>query len=288
MQGPWQQQTNQLISEHFAAARERVEPFADSYLLSPRAVLQRHWQCRGDIPRDLANLPRSLWRMGCKLARRPAPAAASPSRKAELMAALVLHELLMLGELEQQLLEHIRQHPAFCVSKLQAVQAELSLYSPSEAQEKVHQALDRLRLTHEGSRDAVVFLLLGAVGKSISQQVAFGSAAGVGISVASGLYISQQTTLGALWSSWLGVPTWVATSGAVAGVAGMIVLTPVLSPLFEIGLSRLRSKKVLHQLIDQTEHRVRGDQHDAGSLAGLAGTYLQLMPDLLQALRALR
>ena len=55
------QNLNDIVESHLNEAKNRVMPVYLTYFASPSVVLSRHWRHRGDIPKELATLPRSAW-----------------------------------------------------------------------------------------------------------------------------------------------------------------------------------------------------------------------------------
>jgi len=252
-------------------------------------VWQRHWRYKGDIPRDLLNLPRGLWRASSRvLGFKSEVATSTPSQKELAISRVLEAELLQLSQLQRKLILHLQTHPDLQAGQWQELQAVLDGYSPEAARFYLEKAVNQLTLTHEGSRDFLLFVSLGLLGRGLCEKVAFGGAVSLGSAAASGVYLSQQSFVGTLWASWFGVPGWVTVSGAVTGVGVVLVATPLIAPLTEYGINRLRAKKFLHRLVDQVEEQLQHPGKDVGSLAGQMGTYLQLLPDLIQILKHVR
>ena len=55
------QNLNDIVESHLNEAKNRISPVYLKYFASPNVVLSRHWRHRGDIPKELATLPRSAW-----------------------------------------------------------------------------------------------------------------------------------------------------------------------------------------------------------------------------------
>ena len=55
------QNLNDIVESHLNEAKNRVTPVYLKYFASPTVVLSRHWRHRGDIPKELATLPRAAW-----------------------------------------------------------------------------------------------------------------------------------------------------------------------------------------------------------------------------------
>lgn len=284
----WNAQLNKMLDTHFAAARERVPEVCARHFHSLAGVTRRHWQHRRDIPRDLATIPRFTWRALRRLGGRRVLVQHHYSAKELALAGVVANELLQLAVLEEVLLRHLGQHPELDPGKQREVEALLQRYSPAELELRVREAVARLAVDHEGSRDVLLFITLGVGGRLISDKIAFGSAGVLGATAASSLYLSQQSYLSALWAKWFGLPGWVSITGGALGFAALILLTPVVAPLVECGINRFRAERTLQRLIDEVQLQLQSPGTDGYTLAAYAGTYVQLLPDLLHILRSLR
>ncbi len=284
----WEQELQRLVKGHFAAAHQRVDVVYQQHFASLRRVLHRHWQHRKDIPRDLANIPRASWRLAKRLGGRQLDNTIKLSHKEIAVAQVLTNDLLALQQLEQKLVEHIKKHPHTDINQLNELQNLINEFTPEQAQQRLQQALSRLTLTHEGSRDMVIFFTLGLVGRSFSDKLAFGSALGLGSAAATSLYLSQQSFWGALWAKWAGVPTWVSVGGAFGGALFLLAATPIIAPLTEYGVNKVRAKKFLHEVVTRVEQKILQTNPDATSVVAHIGTYIQLLPDLIQALRVIR
>lgn len=284
----WQTQLDSMLDEHFSAVRERIPVFYERHFASLRQIASRHWQHRRDVPRDLATIPRFTWHALRRLSGRKVDAGRRYSAKEMALAGLVGTELLCLPELEEKLLCHLSQHPQLDLSKQEEVQAMLARYSPTELDVRLREAVARLAVDHEGSRDVIVFLALGMIGRAVSDKIAFGSAGLLGASAASSIYLSQQSFFAGLWVKWFGTPAWVSVAGGAAGFLTLLLLTPVFAPFVELGVNRLRAERMLNNLVDQIQQQLQQPGSDGYTLAAYAGTYIQLLPDLLNVLKALR
>lgn len=286
----WLDAWQETIEQHFDSARARVDPIYQQHFASLSAVVHRHWQHRGDVPKDLMNLPRGLWRLGTQWRQKNTPTKRdlNPTGKELALINVISSELLQIDELQKKFHQHIQSHADFKPEEYQKLDKLLSNMSAEEAREKLQVAVERLRLSHEGSRDLFIFVSLGLVSRSLADKIAFGGAAAIGSSLATSAYLSQKTFLGALWASWFGAPGWVTTLGAAGGMGAILIATPIISPFTETGINRIRAKKTLHQIIDETETRTKHAQFDAASATGQVATYLQLLPDLVQLIKQIR
>ncbi|MBN49027.1 MAG: hypothetical protein CMN85_05750 [Spongiibacteraceae bacterium] len=284
----WEAQLDTLLEEHFSAVRERIPAFYEQHFGSLRRIASRHWQYRRDIPRDLATLPRFTWRALQRLGGRRINTERRYSAKELALASVISGELLHMPALEEKLLRHLSQHPELDLSRQREVQAILARYSPADLEQRLQDAVARLAVDHEGSRDVIVFLALGMLGRAVSDKIAFGSAGVLGATAAGSLYISQQSFFAGLWAKWVGVPGWVSVAGGSLGIVSLLLLTPVLAPLVEFGVNRFRAERMLGNLVDQVQQQLQHPGSDGYTLAAYTGTYIQLLPDLLNILRSLR
>lgn len=283
----WEEELQGAVSAHFDGVRARVPDVYRRHFASLSGVLRRHWQYRRDIPRDLASLPRFTWHALRGLLGKTPPEARRYSGKELAVAELVAAELLRMSELEQALLDHLANHPEL-EERGEELRALLAEYSPAQREARLRQAVARLGVDQEGTRDALVFLTLGLAGRAVSDKVVFGSASALGAVAASSLYIGQQSFLAGLWAKWFGVPAWVSVAGGTAGFALLLLATPLVAPFVECGVNRLRAERLLRRIVDEAQHQFEGRNVDGYTFAAYAGTYMQLLPDLVNILRQLR
>lgn len=276
-QRQWAQALAADIDSHFAGAHQRLEAVYRREFYALSAVLRRHRRHWRDIPADLAALPRSLWRL---LSRRSRPRPLTGKEGA--VAALLSDEVIDLAALQALLLQRLRGYPD---PALPEVSEALSLASPEQAEERLQRAVARWGLSQDSSRDILVFIALGLAGRGLSDKVIFGSASVLGASGAASLYIANQGWLGGWWANWFGVPGWVSVAGAAAGMFGMLLLSPLLSPFVECAMNRLWRRRRLHRLLDEVQRQL---QPPLGEQVWQYGTYLQFVPDILLLLRQWR
>ena len=277
------------IEQHFKEAHERVPGFYREYFLSPKHIAKRHWRHKRDIPHDIIAFPKGLWQTISRAWKNNKPHN-SPvmTGKEQAILAAISNELLQLDKLYSQLTEHL--HPF-----LPALQeCETILKQPlNEEQRKavdgfLQEKIKQLSGPREGGRDLILFLLIGAFGHHISTQATFGSALATGSALASTLYISQQSWWYGIWLQMAGVPGWVTFVGASTGLAAGIALAPLLSPLAELLINRIRGERFLHKLLDDIEQKSLKQRHDLIDTAGIVAGLSQLIPDLLALLRQLK
>lgn len=285
----WNIKLESLIKAHFEQAHQRVDGFYAKYFASFKSILGRHWRHRRDIPRDLVTIPRTTWRFAKRLAgRKGATSKINFSGKELAITKLIIDELLEFRRLEQDIFQLVLSQSTINLPQLQELQEILRGYTPEKAQQKIDLALRRLTVTQEGGRDVLVFLTLGLIGRPFADKVVFGSALGLGSTAATSFYVSQQGFIGAIWAKWMGVPLWVSIGGALVGFTALLLTTPMIAPVVEFGVNRFRAKPFLHGVIDRVQQNLLDAKTDAASIAGFIGSYIQLMPDLLQILRAIR
>ncbi len=280
----WQGGLQADIDAYFAAAHERVESVYQQHFGRLGAVAKRHWRCRRDVPADLLALPRSLWRLLQKL-RGGTFAPRALTAKEQWVAQCLADEALDLAELETMLLRHLQRHPDYREGDVAGLRAELGGHSSDQAARRLHQAVARWGLSHDSSRDMVLFLGLGMLGRGLGDKVAFGSASILGVSLASSLYLGQQGWLGSVWASWFGVPFWVKAGGVAMGFAAMWFVTPVLAPFCEWGFNRVWSRRRIHRIVDEVHRELSPSLQEQ---FWAYGSYLQFVPDVLVLLRQLR
>lgn len=281
----WQAGLQVAITGHFAAAHTRVDSVHNRHFRPLSAVAGRHWRNKADIPADLLNIPRALWRLVRRVGAGGKPAFRKLTGKEQAVADILSTQVLDLPALQLLLLEQLRAHPDYQHGDVARLQAVLAPYDGELAAQRLQAAVAQMGLHHDSSRDVLLFLGVGLLGRGVSDKIAFGSASMIGISAASTLYLGQQSAWAALWAGWFGVPTWVAVSGALAGFTAMVVATPVLAPVIEMGLNRAQGRRRLHALIDQVERELRPS---ISTQVWQYGSYLQFIPDLVVALRHLR
>ncbi|WLQ12815.1 hypothetical protein O5O45_24110 [Hahella aquimaris] len=284
-----EQDIEQTLLRHFTEAHARVPRVYAEHMSSTKAILRRHWTHRRDIPADLMSLPRGLVRVAGKLIRRnKATAQTELSGKEQAMLRIITEELLQLPALQNQIQRLMERHIPELQECGELMRQPHMQGHQQEIQSFLSQRMQSLSGPREGGRDLLVFLLVGALGKSLGGQATFGSAIATGSAMASSLYLAQQSWWGALWVQWAGAPAWVTWSGAAAGVVAAIAIAPLLAPVSEIAVNRLRGERYLHRLVDQVQENALASKADALDAAGLLASYAQLAPDLLALLRSIR
>ncbi|GAB2196046.1 hypothetical protein [Sessilibacter sp. MAH4] len=289
----WEHHWQGIYRAHFFAARQRLDAVYNTHFANLKAVSKRHWQYRSDVPRDLLALPRSLWIQTTKLLpigkhKLSAQAESKLSQKELAVLKIIEDELLHVNQLQELFSQHLLKHPSINKSELSELTATLRKLPPEQSEANLLKAINRLQIPQEGGREFVMFLAVGVLGRGVVDKAAFGSAAALGSAAATSVYISKQSFLAGLWLSWTGVPGWVSVIGAMGGLGSALLIAPLLSPLTEYGVNRWRAKKILAEIIDQTENRAAIAEKDLATFAGRVGIYAQLIPDLLQVIKHLR
>ena len=156
----------------------------------------------------------------------------------------------------------------------------------ADFEQYVNHQLQRLHLPGEGMREALLALTIMLSGRVLGDKALVSSAASLGSTLATSVYIGQQTWWGAFWASWFGVPGWVSWAGIGTGIASVILISPLLAPGIEWGMNRLRARRLLTQTVQQAREQLL--QKDRVLLLSRLGLYLQLLPDIAQYLARLR
>ena len=257
------------------------------YFASPSVVLSRHWRHRGDIPKELATLPRAAWGF-IKSAATRNKNQADKQRKSislsgkqhELYTAIEV-ELLDLRGLDKKLQDYAAEYQANFDAKLHDLLNGLPTNQREEVERQLAHHIERMSLPVEGSREALMFLLTGLMGKGLGAS-GFGSSLATGQAAATAIYTSNLSWWGSLWVSLTGVPAWVGLVGATSGLLATLIIAPFLAPLLEVGINRFRGKKMLLEIIEHVRTRVIKPPSDAVDVLGKLAVYLQLLPDIIR------
>ncbi len=272
-----------IIDHHFEHAEQRIDAVYQQHFASPQQVLNRHWRHRRDIPHDLLVLPRSAWKLLMTMG----------GRKYVLPISGKEHELRQILEddlLDIAGLEHSIEQ--YCLPVMLAYQDALSGLEQLNAEQRLafqhyldHQ-LTKLQLPNDGMRDGLMALTVMLTGKALGDKALLSSAASVGSTLAQGVYLSHQGWWAGFWAGWFGSPAWVGLLGAGVGVMSFLLAAPIISPGIEIGLNRLRGRKLLVQAVQDAREQLR--QKDGLMMASQIALYLQLLPDLVFFLSKLK
>jgi hypothetical protein len=60
-----------------------------------------------------------------------------------------------------------------------------------------------------------------------------------------------------------------------------LIIAPFLSSLLDVGINRIRGKKMLREIIEQVRTRIIKPPKDAVDVLGKLAVYLQLLPDII-------
>jgi hypothetical protein len=281
------QNLNDIVESHLNEAKNRVTPVYLKYFASPSVVLSRHWRHRGDIPKELATLPRSAWSFIKSAATRkknqPDKQLNSISlsgKQLELYTAIEV-ELLDLYGLDKKLQDYVAQYQSNFDAKLSDLLNGLPTNQREEVERQLSHHIERMSLPVEGSREALMFLLTGLMGKGLGAS-GFGSSIATGQAAATAIYTSNLSWWGSLWVSLTGVPAWVGLVGATSGLLATLIIAPFFAPLLEVGVNRFRGKKMLLEIIEHVRTRVIKPPSDAVDVLGKLAVYLQLLPDIIR------
>lgn len=280
-----QARLEEIIHRHFEEARGRLDHVLARRFHSPRAVIYRHARNARDIPQDLLVIPRQLANLAARVVLRRKGGALPRTGKAREVERIVAEELLDLEGLARKIEEALKPGEEEFSKALEEVLGQVPASRQAEFATRLERGLEGLRAPVEGVREAVIFLAAGLVGRRFGPNVVFGSSLSAGQAVAASLYLSQASTLSWAWASVFGPPAWVTAAGYAGGAALAILLAPALSPAIELGVNRLRARRVLTRIIDQAEGRLTNPRPDGLALAGRLAVYLQTLPDALELTR---
>lgn len=276
----------EIVDMHFHEAKERVSAVYLKHFAEPTVVLDRHWRHRGDIPKDLATLPRSIWRaLKSAIPRnRKSPgeqieAVSLSGKQSELRDALE-RELLDLGGLDKKLSDYVARHQAGFDAQLDELLNGLPNNQREQVKKQLSLHVERMSLPVEGSREALMFFLTGMLGKGLGSST-FGSSVAAGQAAAATIYTSNLSWWGGLWVSVTGIPGWVGVLGATGGFVAAALVAPLFAPLLEVGINHWRGEKMLLQVIDHVRTRVITPPKDSVDVLGQLAVYLQVLPDLI-------
>jgi len=280
------QNLNYIVESHLNEAKNRVTPVYLKHFASPSVVLSRHWRHRGDIPKELATLPRSAWGFiksaiisKKKQPDKPPVFISLSGKQLELYNAIEV-ELLDIYGLDKKLQNYVGQYQSNFDSKLSDLLSGLPTNQREEVERQLSHHIERMSLPVEGSREALMFLLTGLIGKGLGAS-GFGSSIAAGQAAATAIYTSNMSWWGGLWVSLTGVPGWVSLVGATSGLIATLIIAPFFAPLLEVGVNRFRGKKMLLEIIEHVRTRVIKPPSDTVDVLGKLAVYLQLLPDII-------
>jgi hypothetical protein len=280
------QNLNEIVDAHLNEAKNRVLPVYLKYFASPGVVLDRHWRNRGDIPKELATLPRSAWGMVKSLIpRRSQPdkqvdGIPLSNKQLEVYKAIEV-DLLDMDGLDKKLRDYVQQYQSNFDIQLNELLSDLPVNQRENVEKQLFHHIERMSLPVEGSREALMFLLTGVIGKGLGAS-GFGSSIATGQAAATAIYTSNLSWWGSLWVGLTGAPGWVGLVGATGGIMAMLVVAPFFAPLLEVGVNRFRAKKMLFEIIEHVRTHVTKPPRDTVDVLGQLAIYLQLLPDIIQ------
>jgi hypothetical protein len=275
-----------IVEAHLNEAKERVTPVYLKYFSSPSVVVNRHWRHRGDIPKELATLPRSAWGLiksaitkGKNQLDKQADSISLSGKQLELYNVIQV-ELLDIGGLDKKLQNYVMQYQSNFDSKLSNLLDGLPTDQREEVERQLSHHIERMSLPVEGSREALMFLLTGLIGKGLGAS-GFGSSIATGQAAATAIYTSNISWWGGLWVNLTGVPGWVSLAGATSGLVATLIIAPFFAPLLEVGVNRFRGKKMLFEIVEHVRAGVIKPPSDTVDILGKLAVYLQLLPDII-------
>jgi hypothetical protein len=280
------QNLNEIVDAHLNEAKNRVIPVYLRYFASPSVVIGRHWRNRSDIPKELATLPRSAWGLFKSVipSRTSKPDKHTDSiplsgKQLELYNAIEV-DLLDIGGLDNKLQNYVMHYQSSFDSKLRDLLDDLPINQREEVKRQLSHHIEQMSLPVEGSREALMFLLTGLIGKGLGAS-GFGSGIATGQAAATAIYTSNLSWWGGLWAGLTGVPGWVSLAGATSGIMATLVIAPFFAPLLEVGVNRFRGKKMLLKIIEHVRTHVIKPPSDTVDVLGQLAIYLQLLPDII-------
>jgi len=285
---------NAIIFTHFAEAEERLDDIAASHFTNTKVVWKRHWRNKKDIASDLLCLPRHTYKFIASNVFKKKSNPLPKSGKEMEVQRIISEQFLDLNGLDHKVNEYMKS----ILEKHEKAFKDLLNSVPNcnrkEFAEEMEKQLVQLNTPIEGAREAIMFLLVGTIGKSLSEKVMFGSAVSTGQAAATSLYLAQLPwyqagTISVFQSlpgwvpvpAFLAVPGWVAAAGASAGILIGAAIAPLMSPLVEVGFNKLSIKRSMGKVLNAARDQVTQDGPDYCSVAGKMAIYLQVFPDII-------
>ncbi|MDD2732347.1 MAG: hypothetical protein PHF56_00275 [Desulfuromonadaceae bacterium] len=276
----------QIINNHFDIAEERIEEVYSQHFSDTKTVFNRHWRHKKDIPYDLVSPFKYAYDFVAKKIVPNKKIYEFPrSGKSQEMEQIFSEQLLDLPGLEREIHTYVNPYKELFEKDLSYILESVPALQREDFSEKLKLQIDRLQTPIDGAREAALFLVAGVVGKVFSGN--FGGSIAAGSAVGQTIYLSQLSWFGSLWANIFGAPAWVGLVGGGVGFLAMLILAPVLTPLFELGINRMRAKKILKLSVNSAREKLTGNGADAFDVAGKTAIYLQFLPDILDAARKL-
>jgi len=277
----------QLIIEHFECARTRVDSVCSDHLYSLKAVTQRHWRHRKDIPQDIAAVPRAGWGLLKKAFTKTIRdgqhlnTLRASGKELELLE-IVSEELLQLNELSDKLNNYLEKEVFDVGLTVEELFHFLDKDNAVFVEQWLQQRIETHSVAQEGLRESLVFVATGLVGRAFSDKAVFGSSMGLGSMAATSFYVSHQGWWAGFMTQMFGVPGWVGVAGMVGGAATTLAVMPIISPIVEIGVNRFRAKRMLIKIVNSVEQDMMKDSPEIAGIAGRLATFIGMLPDLVQ------
>lgn len=275
-----------IINSHFDVAEERVDEVYSQHFSDTKKVFNRHWRHMKDIPYDLVSPFKYAYDYIAKIIVPNKKVYEFPrSGKSQEMEQIFSEQLLDLPGLEIEINTYVKPYQDLFENELSDILERVPALQREEFSEKLKLQIDRLQTPIDGAREAALFLVAGIVGKVFSGN--FSGSIAAGSAVGQTIYLSQLSWFGSLWASIFGAPAWVGIVGGGVGFLATLILAPIVTPLFELGINRIRAKKILMSSISSAREKLTGNGSDAYDIAGKTAIYLQFLPDVIDAARKL-
>lgn len=180
-----------IISDHFSEVEQRLDDVYRSHFGSMKTILSRHWRHKKDIPSDLMVLPRHTWNLiSVKILRKQANPLPK-SGKVKEIEKIVSDNLLDLKGLENKLKSYVEFYQLKFEEEFTDLLEKVPGLRRKEFAKELEEKLEKLNTPIEGTRETIMFLVAGLIGKVYSDKVTFGSAAATGQAIATSIYLNQ-------------------------------------------------------------------------------------------------
>ncbi|MBV5334566.1 MAG: hypothetical protein JZU49_02025 [Sulfuricurvum sp.] len=270
----------QIINNHFDIAELRIDEVYSQYFSDTKTVFNRHWRHKKDIPYDLVNPFKYAYEYVAKKIIPNKKLYEFPkSGKSQEMEQIFFEQLLDLSSLEREIDVYVKPYQDLFEKELSDVLETVPALQREEFSKKLKLQIDRLQTPIDGAREAALFLVAGIVGKVFSGN--FGGSIAAGSAVGQTIYLSQLSWFGSLWASIVGTPAWIGVVGGGVGLLATLIMAPILTPLFEVGINRIRAKKILKSSVSRARKKLTDNDSDAFDIAGKTSIYLQFLPDIV-------
>ncbi|MHC1697573.1 MAG: hypothetical protein AB9919_05815 [Geobacteraceae bacterium] len=280
----YQNEIVKIINDHFNLADGRVDEIYEKNFSDIKEVFSRHWRHKKDIPYDMVNPVKYAYDFVVKKIAPGKKIKTFPKAgKAQEIEQIISDHLLDLPGLENKINRYVELYEKRVEQELSEILENVPALQREKFTEELILQIDRLQSPIDGAREAALCLVVGIVGKVYSGT--FCGSIGSGGAVATTIYISQLSWIGSIWANIFGAPAWIGWVGGVGGLLVTLVAAPLLTPFFEIGINKLRAKKILRSSIRSARNKLAGKDSDAINVAGKTAIYLQFLPDVVDAAR---